>query len=99
MYLANRGLKVANVPLVPGVDPPPELFAAAKRTLELRGDEATGWSMAWKINFWARLHDGDRAWKGFDWEAMKRLHDKGLIENPVNRNKSVMLTEAGGNLP
>ena len=38
-----------------------ELFAAAKRTLELRGDEATGWSMGWKINFWARLLDGDHA--------------------------------------
>ncbi|MGB7157726.1 MAG: glycoside hydrolase family 95 protein [Tepidisphaeraceae bacterium] len=39
----------------------PELFAAAQRTLELRGDEATGWSMGWKINFWARLLDGDHA--------------------------------------
>ncbi|MEA2734197.1 MAG: alpha-L-fucosidase 2, partial [Humisphaera sp.] len=39
----------------------PDLFAAAKRTLELRGDEATGWSMGWKINFWARLLDGDHA--------------------------------------
>jgi alpha-L-fucosidase 2 len=41
----------------------PELFAAAKRTLELRGDAATGWSMGWKINFWARLLDGDHAHK------------------------------------
>ena len=41
----------------------PELFAAAKRTLELRGDEATGWSMGWKINQWARLLDGDHAHK------------------------------------
>jgi alpha-L-fucosidase 2 len=39
----------------------PELFAAARRTLELRGDAATGWSMGWKINFWARLLDGDHA--------------------------------------
>jgi alpha-L-fucosidase 2 len=39
----------------------PDLFAAAKKTLELRGDEATGWSMGWKINFWARLLDGDHA--------------------------------------
>jgi alpha-L-fucosidase 2 len=36
---------------------------AARRTLEVRGDEATGWSRAWKICFWARLHDGDRALK------------------------------------
>ena len=41
----------------------PELFAAARRSLELRGDEATGWSMAWKVNFWARLGDGDHAYR------------------------------------
>jgi alpha-L-fucosidase 2 len=41
----------------------PELFAAARRSMELRGDEATGWSMGWKINMWARLRDGDRAFK------------------------------------
>ena len=39
----------------------PELFAAAQRSLELRGDGGTGWSMAWKVNFWARFHDGDHA--------------------------------------
>jgi alpha-L-fucosidase 2 len=39
----------------------PELFAAARRSLELRGDAGTGWSLAWKINLWARLRDGDRA--------------------------------------
>jgi alpha-L-fucosidase 2 len=39
----------------------PELFAAARRSMELRGDEATGWSMGWKINFWARMGEGDRA--------------------------------------
>lgn len=39
----------------------PELAAAARETLERRGDEGTGWSRAWKICFWARLGDGDRA--------------------------------------
>lgn len=39
----------------------PALFAAARRALELRGDGGTGWSLAWKINAWARLRDGDRA--------------------------------------
>jgi alpha-L-fucosidase 2 len=39
----------------------PALFAAARRSLELRGDEATGWSMGWKMNAWARLQDGDHA--------------------------------------
>jgi len=41
----------------------PELFAAARRSLELRGDGGTGWSKAWKVNFWARLQDGDHAYK------------------------------------
>jgi len=40
----------------------PDLFAAAKKSLELRGDVGTGWSLAWKINLWSRLHDGDRAY-------------------------------------
>jgi alpha-L-fucosidase 2 len=40
----------------------PDLFAAAKKSLELRGDVGTGWSLAWKINLWARLRDGDRAY-------------------------------------
>lgn len=39
----------------------PQLAAAARRSLELRGDDGTGWSIAWKINFWARLEDGERA--------------------------------------
>ena len=39
----------------------PELFGAARRSLELRGDESTGWSMAWKVACWARLKDGDHA--------------------------------------
>lgn len=41
----------------------PELFAAARKSLELRGDMATGWSLGWKTNLWARLEDGDRAHK------------------------------------
>jgi len=41
----------------------PEFAAASRKTLEARGDAGTGWSLAWKMNFWARLHDGDRAHK------------------------------------
>lgn len=44
-------------------DATPELFDAARQTLILRGDEATGWSMGWKINCWARLQDGNHAYK------------------------------------
>ena len=41
----------------------PELAEASKVVLNHRGDEATGWSMGWKLNQWARLHDGNRAYK------------------------------------
>ncbi|WP_431946888.1 glycoside hydrolase family 95 protein [Actinacidiphila sp. bgisy167] len=41
----------------------PDLFQAALKTLELRGDAGTGWSLAWKINFWARAEDGARSYK------------------------------------
>ena len=41
-------------------DGTPELAKAARRSLELRGDEGTGWSLGWKINFWARLGEGER---------------------------------------
>ena len=41
------------------------------------------------------LHDGARAWKGHDWEAMNRLHTKGMIYDPVGKAKSVVLTEEG----
>ena len=40
----------------------PELMDAAKKSLIARGDEGTGWSLAWKINFWARFRDGNHAW-------------------------------------
>lgn len=41
------------------------------------------------------LHDECRAWKGMDWGAMERLHAKGMIDDPVGKAKSVVLTEAG----
>ena len=41
------------------------------------------------------LHDGCRAWKGFDWDAMNRLHQKGFISDPVGKAKSVVFTEEG----
>lgn len=41
------------------------------------------------------LHDGDRAWKSFDWEAMNRLHAQGLISNPVGTARSVVFTAQG----
>ena len=41
------------------------------------------------------LHDGARAWKGFDWEAMNRLHEQGYITDPRSKAKSVVFTEEG----
>ena len=41
------------------------------------------------------LHDGARAWKSFDWDAMDRLHEKGYISNPQSKAKSVVFTEEG----
>jgi alpha-L-fucosidase 2 len=65
----------------------PELFRAVKQTLLLRGDEATGWSMGWKINFWARMLDGDHAlkiihnlFKPIGFEGM-RITGGGLYKN------------------
>jgi len=44
---------------------------------------------------WLTLHDGRRAWKGFDWDVTDRLFKKGLIEDPANKLKSFVLTDEG----
>ncbi|QWG14400.1 hypothetical protein KMZ29_06935 [Bradyrhizobium sediminis] len=41
------------------------------------------------------LHNGYRAWKGIDWAVLDRLHDKGMIDDPVGKVKSVVFTEEG----
>ncbi len=41
------------------------------------------------------LHDHRRAWKSFDWDAMNRLHEKGMIHDPVGKAKSVVFTDEG----
>lgn len=66
------------------VDGTPELATACRKTLERRGDNGTGWSLGWKINFWARLFDGDHALK--------------LIEMQLRPVKSVGInyTKGGG---
>lgn len=56
----------------------PELALAAKETLKVRGDEGTGWSRAWKVNFYARLLDGPHAWKVF----------KGLLQPAVTKKSN-----------
>jgi alpha-L-fucosidase 2 len=54
----------------------PDLFAAARRSLEIRGDEGTGWSLAWKIAAWARLGDGDHAYRLIQ-DALRLTKDAG----------------------
>lgn len=54
----------------------PELAEACRKTLEIRGDGGTGWSKAWKINFWARLLDGDHAYK-----MLRELLSKSTLNN------------------
>ena len=44
---------------------------------------------------WLTLHDERRAWKGFDWDVLERWHARGLIADPVNKAKSVVLTDEG----
>jgi alpha-L-fucosidase 2 len=68
----------------------PELFAAARKSLEMRGDEGTGWSKAWKINFWARLHDGDHAYR-----LLENLLTR-TCSTPTRRSRS---TETSGPPP
>ena len=63
----------------------PELFAAARNSLEYRGDVATGWSMGWKVCLWARLYDGDRAFK--------------LIKDQLRLTISQSISEGGGTYP
>ncbi len=66
------------------------MAAAAKKTLIQRGDVSTGWSMAWKINWWARLEDGNRAYK--------ILRDGLSYVGPKSstRNGAVLTTQSGG---
>ncbi len=45
--------------------------------------------------FYLTLHDRYRAWKGFDWNVLNRLYERGFIEDPVNKTKSVIFTEDG----
>lgn len=57
----------------------PEWASAARRTLEVRGDGGTGWSRAWKILFWARLHDGDHALEILRQLLKPAINDQGKI--------------------
>jgi len=70
-------------------DKTPDIANACRRTLELKGDESTGWSMGWRINLWARLWDGNHAYKMF------RILLKYVEPNSLSINYS----EVGGTYP
>jgi alpha-L-fucosidase 2 len=73
--------------LYPGnhIDPEktPELAEACRKTLEIKGDESTGWSKGWRINLWARLWDGNRAYKMYQ-ELLRYVEPDGLRANYTN---------------
>jgi len=56
----------------------PDLAQAAAVSLDARGDDGTGWSLAWKVNFWARLKDGDRAYRLYK-RLLQPTESKGMI--------------------
>jgi alpha-L-fucosidase 2 len=58
----------------------PELANACKKTLEIKGDETTGWSKGWRINLWARLYDGNHAYKMYR-ELLKYVPPDGMRTN------------------
>jgi alpha-L-fucosidase 2 len=61
----------------------PELANACKKTLEIKGDNTTGWSKSWRINLWAGLGDGNHAYKMYR-ELLKYVDPDGL-KNCINR--------------
>ncbi len=68
----------------------PQLAQAAKKTLEIKGDNTTGWSKGWRINLWARLRDGNHAYKMFR-ELLNYVEPDGA--------KSINYTGGGGTYP
>jgi alpha-L-fucosidase 2 len=68
----------------------PQLAQAAKKSLEVRGDNTTGWSKGWRINLWARLNDGNHAYKMFR-ELLNYVEPDGA--------KNISYTGGGGTYP
>ena len=65
----------------------PELFEATRNSLNYRGDKATGWSIGWKVNLWARLLDGDHAYK-----IVNNMLTLATADNPEGRTYPNMFT-------
>ena len=69
----------------------PELFQAARNTLLQRGDKATGWSIGWKVNFWARMQDGNHAFQIIKNMIQLLPNDNMVKEYPNGRTYPNML--------
>ena len=107
--LAPRVIRVASTPTLRGIwdeaaKAQPE--ACRERCLTLRRVYFNFRTARMKIDeqkidetvlalLYLTLHEGRRAWKSFDWNSLNRLHEKELIADPVNKAKSVVLTEKG----
>jgi alpha-L-fucosidase 2 len=61
----------------------PDITTAAKKTLEIKGDETTGWSKGWRINLWARLKDGEHAYKMYR-ELLKYVEPDAIRDSKNN---------------
>ena len=83
LFALHPGRQI-RAPFEPDIAPSNKLMDAARRTLIYRGDDGTGWSLAWKINFWARLLDGNHAY------VMSRR-----VLRPAT-SKSAQMTSQGG---
>ncbi len=79
-------------PLVSGVHEAGEGYQPAIQTAEMDADKIDECVLAL---LQLTLHDGSRAWKGFDFDVLDRLHEKGYILDYRNKTKSVVLTEKG----
>jgi hypothetical protein len=79
-------------PLVSRVHESSEAYSAGESTKETDRDKIVEAVLAL---LQLTLHDGDRAWKGFDFEVMDRLFEKGCILDPRGKSKAVVLTREG----
>jgi hypothetical protein len=87
----NRGFRLLEEPRPESATPSPQ-EVGARITMELDTNKIDNAVLAL---LYLGLHDGARAWKGFDWDAMDRLHQQGYITDPRGKAKSVVFTEEG----
>jgi len=77
--------------------PQPVRARSSEKTMNYDTDKIDEYTLAVLYLVTHERHEGlgGRAWKGFDWDTMNRLHEKGYISNPIGKAKSVVMTEEG----